>query len=87
MKLPAHAVQLQASSKGFLAARADFCVHEPRSEGRVHQCSAPRRRTIRPDASHIARVCQDGAVAHRTSSVACSGQPVCVRMSSGNAAE
>jgi len=85
MMLPAHALLKQASSQGVIAARADFRVHVPRSAGACGRCGARGVDTVGPDASQNARVSQVGGVAHRTSSVASTGQPVGVRMCSGNA--
>ena len=85
MMLPARALLKQASSQGVIAARADFRVHVPRSAGACGRCGARGVDTVGPDASQNARVSQVGGVAHRTSSVASTGQPVDVRMCSGNA--
>ena len=85
MMLPAHALLKQASSQGVIAARAEFRVHGPRSARALPQCGARGVDTVGPDASQNARVSQGGGVAYRTSSVASTGQPVGVRMCSGNA--
>ena len=85
MMLPAHALLKQASSQGVIAARADFRVHVPRSAGACSQCGARGVDTVGPDASQNARVSQGGGVPHRISSVPSTGQPVGVRMCSGNA--
>ena len=85
MMLPAHALLKQASSQGVIAARADLRVHVPRSAGACSQCGARGVDTVGTDASQNARVSQCGGVAHLTSSVASTGQPVGVRMCSGNA--
>ena len=85
MMRPAHALLKQASSQGVIAARADFRVHVPRSAGACGQCGARGVDTVGPDASQNARVSQVGGVPHLTSSVPSTGQPVGVRMCSGNA--
>ena len=85
MMPPAHALLKQASSQGVIAARADLRVHVPRSAGALPRCGARGVDTVGPDASQNARVSQVGGVAYRTSSVASTGQPVGVRMCSGNA--
>ena len=85
MMLPAHALLKQASSQGAIATRADFRVHAPRSAGACSECGARGVDTVGPDASQNARVSQVGGVPHLTSSVPSTGQPVGVRMCSGNA--
>ena len=85
MMLPAHALLKQASSQGVIAARADFRVHEPRSAGACGRCGARGVDTVGPDASQNAQVSQGEVVPHLTSSVPSTGQPVGVRMCSGNA--
>ena len=83
--LPAHALLKQASSQGVIATRADFRVHVPRSARACGQCGARGVDTVGPDASQNARVSQGRGVSHLTSSVTSTGQPVGVRMCSGNA--
>ena len=85
MMLPAHALLKQASSQGVIAARADFRVHAPRSAGACGQCGARGVDTVGPDASQNALVSQGEGVPYLTSSVPSTGQPVGVRMCSGNA--
>jgi hypothetical protein len=85
MMLPAHALLKQASSQGVIAARADFRVHEPRSAGACGRCGARGVDTVGPDASQNAQVSQGEVVPYLTSSVPSTGQPVGVRMCSGNA--
>ena len=85
MMLPAHALLKQASSQGVIATRADFRVHGPRSAGACGQCGARGVDTVGPDASQNARVSRVRGVSYRTSSVTSTGQPVGVRMCSGNA--
>ena len=85
MMLPAHALLKQASSQGVIATRADFRVHVPRSARACGQCGARGVDTVGPDASQNPRVSQGGGVPYRTSSVPSTGQPVGVRMCSGNA--
>ena len=85
MMLPVHALLKQASSQGVIAARADLRVHVPRSAGALLRCGARGVDTVGPDASQNARVSQGGGVSHLTSSVTSTGQPVGVRMCSGNA--
>ena len=85
MMFPAHALLKQASFQGVIAARADLRVHVPRSARALPQCGARGVDTVGPDASQNARVSQGGGVSHLTSSVTSTGQPVGVRMCSGNA--
>jgi len=85
MMRPAHALLKQASSQGVIATRADFRVHVPRSARACGQCGARGVDTVGPDASQNARVSRVRGVSYRTSSVTSTGQPVGVRMCSGNA--